>query len=278
MIHKTIPIWNDEREFMPTLTTYILDDCLAKERENATPPRKRGAVLIFPGGGYYYCSPREAEPVALQFMSAGFHAFVLEYTTRNSDPNGRWPQPLLDASRAMTIIRENASKWNVDPNNIAVCGFSAGGHLAASLGTMWNRDYIKSCPEIGDNKPNALILGYPAINPDAGPQEYRDCFRNLSDGDVAPDMLRELSVNLNVTPDTPPTFLWHTVEDSLVPVKNALLFANALDENNVSFEAHIYPYGVHGLSLGTEETGKGELHVVPHIANWIALAIKWLKL
>ena len=160
MISKIIELWEGEaaREcmkdgYMPKLTTYVL----AGEK-------KRGAVLILPGGSYRYTSPREAEPVALQFNAAGFHAFVLDYRVAPS----RYPKPLLDASKAMCIIRENADNWKIDSGKIAVCGFSAGGHLAASLGVHWQKDYLKSVPGVSEglNRPDALILCYPVISPE----------------------------------------------------------------------------------------------------------------
>src|SRR5690554_5099502 len=140
MINQTIAIWDncgyspDADDLQPTMTTYILDFSPDMDRH-----KKRPAVLICPGGAYQFTSDREAEPVAMRFAAAGFHAFVLRYRVAPS----KHPKALLDVSRAMWIIRENAIQWNVDPDSIAVCGFSAGGHLAGSLGVFWQEDHIK---------------------------------------------------------------------------------------------------------------------------------------
>ena len=157
MICKTIDLWGEFQYgnkgndgFRPTLDTYILKGNKA-----------RAAVLICQGGAYSFTSPREAEPIAIKFNAAGFNAFVLNYSVA---PN-KHPQSLLDASRAMCIIRENSKEWNIDANKVAVCGFSAGGHLAANLAVHWEKEYLKNIPGIiaGNNNPNALILCYPVI-------------------------------------------------------------------------------------------------------------------
>ena len=271
MIHKVIPLWESSKSaFMPTLTTYVLDDCLDEA------PRKRGAVLICPGGGYGFCSPREAEPIALAMTSKGYHAFVVDYTTNGADPNMRHPQPLLDVSRAMTIIRENAAEWNIDPTKVAVCGFSAGGHLAASLGTLGNRDYIKSNPQIGDNLPNALILAYPVIS--ANKSVYHGgSFVNLLGENASTEAIEELSLENQVSEITPPTFIWHTFPDDVVPVENALLFASALSTKKIPFDLHVYSEGGHGLSLATRETSSDHSQIIPHVQSWVESCASWLK-
>lgn len=271
MRNEVIKIWENEiNGFNPTLTTYLLDDPLEKNR-------RRPAVLICPGGGYWCCSPREGEPVALKFLSAGFHAFVLEYSTQTTAPGMAYTQPLLDISRAMCILRENADKWNVESDKITVCGFSAGGHLAASLGTMWDKDYIQNHPEIttGQNKPNALILGYPLIT--FGEHTAYGCFDSLAGKGAPNELKKELSLEFNVTADTPPTFIWHTVDDSVVPIENAMMFASALQKNKVPFEMHLYSQGPHGISLATDEVSEQEGGSIPHVATWIDLCIEWLK-
>jgi len=278
MVNKIIPLWNrDENEFNPTLTTYLLDDCLMETAfpSNQISPRSRGAVLICPGGGYGGCSKREGEPIALSFLAAGYHAFVLEYTTKWSDKNMKHPRPLLDVSRAMTIIRENAKEWNIDTDKIVICGFSAGGHLAASLGTLGNRCYVKNNPEIGDNLPNALILCYSVIS--SGEFAHRGSFINLLGENATDEQLFELSLEKQVSNITPPSFIWHTADDEPVPVENSMLFASALRQQNIPFELHIFPKGVHGLSLANAETAPEECHINPNVQPWIKLCITWLN-
>jgi acetyl esterase/lipase len=236
------------------LQTYILDG-----------QRLRPAVVVCPGGGYGFVSQREAEAVALQFCAAGFHAFVLTYTV----PPLNYHQPLLELSQAVCEVRRNAAQWNLDPDRIAVCGFSAGGHLAASLGVHWHR--LAQAPQ---NQPNALVLSYPVIT--AGPFKHPGSFLNLLGPEPTPEMVEEMSLEKQVSSNTPPTFLWHTVTDEIVPVENSLMFAAALQEAKIPFEMHIFQKGCHGLSLATPETDNGR-SLNPHAAHWMELCIEWLK-
>ncbi|HHY81935.1 MAG TPA: alpha/beta hydrolase [Clostridiales bacterium] len=278
MINQTIAIWDNTgytpqaNELQPTLTTYVLDYSPEMPHHD-----KRPAVLICPGGGYFLTSDREAEPVAMRFAAAGFHAFVLRYRTTPA----RHPSPLLDVSRAMWIIRENAHQWHVDTDRIAVCGFSAGAHLAGSLGVFWHQEWISKTIEMprGINKPNALILSYPVIT--SGKFAHRGSFENLLGKDASRELLDSMSLELHVSKLTPPTFLWHTFDDEAVPVENSLLFANALRKQGIPFELHIYPEGQHGLSLCDKETAAnyGELKdwVNHHAASWFNLCVEWLN-
>ncbi|MBI9051892.1 MAG: alpha/beta hydrolase [Anaerolineaceae bacterium] len=270
MIQKSIDIW-EGFDFVskstvnprPKLTTYILSG-----------EKVRGAVLILPGGSYEFTSPREAEPVALQYTAAGYNAFVLEYSVA---PN-RFPQALQDTCRALTMIRQHAADWHTDADKIAVCGFSAGGHLAASHAVFWNRPELFSTAGLNNKsvKPNALILAYPVIT--SGEFRHDGSIQNLLGADVSPEMLEMISLENQVSACTPPTFIWHTFEDEGVPLENSLLYASALRKHNIPFELHIYPQGSHGLSLASKETAN-EMHIAnSHIATWLELSIEWLKL
>lgn len=268
MYTTTIDIWENLsykvlNDFRPTLKTYILDS-----------KTNRGAILICPGGGYGFTSPREAEPIALQFNAAGFHAFVLDYSVA---PH-KHPQPLLDVSRSMCIIRKNALQWNIDPDNITVCGFSAGGHLAASLGVHWNHPILENVPGItpSENKPNKLILSYPVIT--SGQFAHRGSFDNLLGISPSVAMLNFMSLEKHVSELTPPTFIWHTFEDGAVPLENTMLFASGLRRFNIPFELHVFPYGGHGVSLATDETSDTPEQCIPHVSNWMPLCIQWLNL
>lgn len=276
MQNQTIQIWDGTSyadihadEIQPTLTTYIPDNTV-----ELNAGRKRTSVLICPGGGYHFTSDREAEPVALRLLTAGFNVFVLRYRVAPA----RHPKPLLDVSRAVWMIRENAEEWHVDPDRIAVCGFSAGGHLAASLGVFWNAADIREAIGMPDgmNRPNALILAYPVIT--SGEYAHRGSFQNLLGEDASEEQLKEMSLELQAGSQTPPAFLWHTFNDSVVPVENSLFFAQALRQHDVPFELHIFPDGPHGLSLCDEETGaKNTSMINPHAANWVPLCVEWLK-
>ncbi|MDF2699620.1 MAG: acetyl esterase [Haloplasmataceae bacterium] len=248
MLNKVIKLSNEQ---IPKLTTYVLDG-----------NKPRGAVLVLPGGGYGFTSPREAEPIALKFNSAGFHAFVLDYSCAPL----RHPAPLIDVTNAIKLIFDQSETWKIDTKKIAVCGFSAGGHLAASYGIYWEK--------FGDFKPNALILSYPVIN--SGEFAHRDSFINLLGEHSSDDLLDQMSLEKHINKNTPPTFIWHTVEDNLVPVENTLMFANGLRIHNIPFEMHIYPNGGHGLSLAIEETADHIDQINPHVATWMSLCITWL--
>ncbi len=225
-----------------TLTTYLLD--ASHEMPNAS---TRPAVLVFPGGGYRMCSDREAEPIAMAFLAQGYHAFVLRYSLNE---NAAFPRPLQDAEEALEVIRDNADAWGVRADQVAVCGFSAGGHLAAALGTM------------GRVRPNALILCYAVILDPAS--------------DLLPFPIP--SLDQYVDEQTPPAFLFTTANDSLVPARHTLRFSSALDQAGVPYELHIYQDGVHGLSLAKPLTSSGYAAMVnPEAAGWMILCAAWLE-
>lgn len=251
-----------------SMDAWILDSISVAEE------KKRPVILLCPGGGYSRRSDREGEPVAMQFLSMGCHVARVNYSVA---PN-RFPTSLLELAKAVATVRERAGQWHADPDRILVCGFSAGGHLACSLGTMWNRKFVWNTigTEASQIKPNGMILGYPVIT--AGAFAHRDSFLNLL-GDAAEDeTMRELvSLEKQVGSHTPPVFLWHTYEDQSVPAENSLLLAMALRNAGVKTEFHLYPDGVHGLSLANEETsGKMEKYLEPACQSWISLAKTWI--
>lgn len=230
----------------------------------------RPAVVVCPGGGYHMCSPREADPIALQYASKGYNTFVLYYTIGE---NAVFPKPLIDLSKAMKIIRENANEWGIIKDKIAVCGFSAGGHLCASLGVHWNLPEVieKSDCKNGENKPNGLILCYPVITPRSWMKSELPRLIGNRDWESTEKLL---DCSLNVSSDTPPSFLVHTFMDNIVSVEESLDFAHALDKNNIPFEMHIFPEGDHGLATGDEQTCPLNL---PSYNKWIELSVLWLK-
>ncbi len=233
----------------------------------------RPLVLICPGGGYEFTSKREAEPIALSFMAKGFHAAVLWYSVFPA----HYPTALYELGKSVSIIRENAAKWHVNPNKIVILGCSAGGHLAANYGCEWNDGFIedsinKTAEEI---RPNGLILCYPVIT--SGVHAHRSSFEKLL-GDRYDELVDKMSLETRVNSDVPPVFMWHTFEDGSVPVENSLLFATALRQNNIKTELHIFPEGGHGLSLANELTlSQWKKEDVKAVTVWIDLATTWLK-
>ena len=200
--------------------------------------RSRPAVLILPGGAYEWCSERESEPIALKFVSAGWAAFVLSYSCA---PHA-FPTSLREAAASMVYIRRNADRYGVDPDMVAAIGFSAGGHLCGTLGTMYDAPEVRDIE--GRIRPDALGLCYPVAV--SWGRTHDKSFENISGGDMA---LRDrLSLDKLVRPDMPPTFIWHTRDDQAVPCRNSLVTATAIEEAGVPFALHIYAHGSHGLS------------------------------
>lgn len=242
-------------------------DCYPSPSGQAAP-----AVIICPGGGYSILSDRESGPVAAMFLSCNINAFVLRYTI---DPAPLGTRPLLDLSWAVAQVRLHAAEFLVNPNQIAVCGFSAGGHLAGSLGVFWDSDrFFPNSAYQASHKPNALILGYPVIT--SGKYAHRGSFDRLFTTEEDQNIF---SLENQVTKRVPPTFLWHTVQDRDVPVQNSTLFLHALVSHSVPCEMHLFQNGLHGLSLATEEVAEPEQgrFADPHVAHWSSLCVEWLK-
>lgn len=226
-----------------TLTTYILDSSFDHKKDY-----KRPAVLVFPGGGYGMCSNREAEPIAMHFLAMGYNAFILRYSLNE---NSMFPQPLQDAEEAMQMIIDNCDEWLVDAEKIAVCGFSAGGHLAAALGTM------------GKIRPAAMILGYPCITKDICNDV--DVLKNHENVPVLDDKVDE---------NTPPAFIFASSDDGLVPIRSSIKFAEALSEKGIPHQMHIFSEGGHGFSTADYVTCEGRFEF--SCAQWISLCREWL--
>ena len=227
---------NPERNV--TLTAYI------QEVEGEFQFAKRPAILVLPGGGYAMCSDREADPVAMAYLKAGYQAFILRYSTGK---NKTWPNPLEDYEQAMTLIEERAEEWHLDKSRIAAVGFSAGGHLCACAAT------------IAKHKPAAAILVYPAI--------LKDICDMCQPGMPHP--------NEHVTGETSPCFLVAARDDRTVDIKNSLMMQLALAEKGVPFESHIYSYGGHGFSTGEDWIINNSLS--SRIPDWVNDSIGWLK-
>lgn len=219
------------------LTAYIQDKSEAIHASEARP-----AVLIFPGGGYEFVSDPEGEPVALAYAAKGFQTFVLKYSVKDK---GVFPAPQREAFEAIAVIRRNAAEFMVDPDKIAVVGFSAGGHLAASTGVFWNDAEVNDSKSPEECRPNALVLVYPCITLDAYPGIREVHGRGLKN-------LEKLSLEKYVGKHTPPSFICHTATDTCVSPLDSLLFAEALTKAGVPYELRIYKDGPHGMSLATK--------------------------
>lgn len=231
--------------------------------------RVRPAVLVFPGGAYRFCSPRENGPVTSRFFDYGYNVFALCYSVGE---NARDLQPLAEAAMAMLLLRKNAAEWRLDPKRIAVCGFSAGGHLAGSLGLLCHTPRLleRLGATAGQIRPDAMVLCYPVVS--SGEYAHRESFFNVTGQQQGGSLWDGLSLEKHVTPEAPPTFIWHTADDATVPVENAIMLAAALQQNKVPWEAHIFYKGGHGLSTCNDEAGTPN----PHCAHWLPLCAEWL--
>ncbi len=271
MITETFTL--DARYPDATLTAYLHGHI---RKENLLRP----AMIVCPGGGYHNLASHEGEPIALYYLSAGMNAFVLRYSINEGAANYA---PLIQAALAVRHVREHAEDYGIDPHKIFICGFSAGGHLAASCGILWNSKPVRDalgitdgiCPE-GINRPNGLVLSYPVIS--GMEHRHANSFRFLTGKKEPTDEERmPFSLEYHVDETTPPVFIWHTFDDRVVPVRNTLLLLDALTAHGVPFEAHIYPHGSHGLAFANEETTSKE-KLDPHIESWARLSVEWTKL
>jgi acetyl esterase/lipase len=254
------PLWEknapgalgSESQDIPTLTPYL------PEKQNGS----RSALLILPGGGYGGLADHEGEGFAEFFCRSGLVCFVLKYRLGSS--GYRHPIMLQDAERALRTIRSRAEDYQIDPQKIGVIGSSAGGHLASTLLTHFSEGNPASTDSVErvSSRPDLGILCYPVIT--FGTYTHEGSKRNLLGENPAPELVRFLSNELQVTAQTPPCFVWHTLEDKAVPVENSLLFASSLRSADVPFDLHVYQKGGHGIGLGNQHP-------------WSADALFWLK-
>lgn len=244
-----LPLWP---EGVPERIADVLDEprLVVYKAKPANAP----CVLICPGGGYARRAEHEADPVALWLNTIGITGIIVHYRVSPY----RHPHPLSDLSQAMRLTQRHAADWSIDPARIGVLGFSAGGHLASTLCTIADADV----------RPALAILLYPVIT--LGPPSAHTGSRNNLVPDPADaSWVERLSSDLHVSPQTPPTFLFHTVEDQSVPVENALLYCAAMRRHGVPFEAHLYERGKHGVGLAQDDLA---------LATWPGLCANWLTL
>ncbi len=237
----------------PSLTPYLAEGA-------------RGTVVVCPGGGYAMKASHEAEDIALMYQAAGISAFVLNYRVAPY----QHPWPLRDVRRAISHVRYYSGKYGLPQGApVAVCGFSAGGHLASCAATLYDRADFAPMDEVDktSNRPDAAILCYPVISLVSDRRHFGSRI-NLVGEDAPEELVELLSGELQVRPDAPPMFLWHTADDETVPVENSLMMAQALCQKKIPFELHIFPHGRHGLGLAPEQ---------PEVAVWASLSVRFLQ-
>lgn len=241
----------------------------------------RKAILIIPGGGYNHVSPREGEPVAHAFLPYGYNAFVLHYTV-GKDSGKAFPAQLIEATLAIKHIKDNAEQYGIDPAELYVIGFSAGGHLAGAVATMWKHEAVRAAVEMpyGYNRPKGVMLIYPMISPDySNCDGYNSAWGTLLGCEnPTEEQLHEVAIERHVDADSPPAFVLHTFSDRIVDVRNVMILGKAYAEAGVPFEMHVYPKGPHGLSVANGITAHGKEGLVnPRFAEWVRLATDWVR-
>lgn len=253
----------DEPEDRPTLTLYRV--------ESQSPT---AAVVIFPGGGYGGLAvDHEGHQIAAWLNSLNITAGICEYRHRGRGNGGKgygYPAPMQDAKRAVRLMRANAEAWNIEAAKIGIIGFSAGGHLASTVSTHFdagNEDDADPVQRVS-SRPDFAILCYPVIAFNK-PYTHRGSQRNLLGESPDPLLVRTLSNETQVTEETPPTFLWATTEDTVVPPENSVQYYLSLVRRQVPSELHIFERGRHGLGLGAE---------TPDVSQWSKLCETWLRI
>ena len=254
------------------LTVFLHEESYLKK------PETRDMIMVIPGGAYAGIAPLEGEPVCTEYFSRGFNTALLKYSVKPAE----FPEALTQSALALWHLRQNAKEYNINPERIFINGFSAGGHLAASLGTLWHHPLLKRTTGLDNEKfkPNGMILAYPVIT--SGQYAHRDSINNLLGKNRDNEKLLSLvSLENQVSDKTVPTFIWATSTDDAVPAENTLLFAWALQKNKIPYESLIFSHGKHGLSLATKETFPVEYYkwedFYPDIAVWVDRAMDFLK-
>jgi acetyl esterase/lipase len=258
---EPIPLWlagsaalagTDPADY-PAITAYL--------PEVDTPA---AAVVVCPGGGYQMRAEHEGEPIAQWLASLGIAGVVVDYRVAPY----RHPIPLGDAQRALRTVRAMAGEWNIDPGRVGILGFSAGGHLAATAATQWDRGRADATDPIEREscRPDVAVLCYAVLS--FFHAQHMGSMANLM-GETAPPLAvrRAMSADTNVTAETPPTFLWSTADDEAVDVENSLRFASQLRHHGVPFGLHVFPHGRHGLGLAGG---------VPEVEAWPGLCAAFL--
>lgn len=269
-----------------TLTAYIQDSTIEYSMNCSRP-----AVILCPGGAFLGITEKEAEPVALRFLSEGYHAFVLRYSI--GADMARFPAPFIDAAKAVMLVRENAGRWGINPDKISLCGFSAGGYVAMVLAATWQEDYLSNALKADNHlfKPNALLLGYPLldlhqfmINHMEKSQEMKTLLEMIftavyGTANPSKQLMEEWTYKNRLTSHMPPTYLWTTAEDSLVGVEESLEFIKVLAAHQIPYEFHIFEKGAHGLSLADRTVGYSDAQIKEqgNTHAWAELAFHWLS-
>lgn len=290
MLHEVFQIGQNPNT---TLTTYLSPSMGLLE--------KKPLIIVCPGGGFLDCSPNEGECVALHFVRAGYHAAVLIYSNKHTAPDkAAMPQSLFDMADALCLIRAHSDEWGIDPDKIIISGFSAGAQLSALYGNVWNTPLLDGHGTAIQRKPNAVVLGYAPLDDKAvqpKKKESIDMQSVLSNrkNNVKLQALLEMANTAlyghyppsneeqravcpiyHINAETPPTFLWTTFADVILSPVQSLHYAEALYQQGIPCELHIFDKGEHGISLADRTSAKKAKGIDFHTAHWADLAVEWL--
>ena len=270
MRHETILLSVPEATAPAELIAYVPDNFPELGMD-----RRRPALIICPGGGYAFLSDREGEPVALRFAGLGYAAFVLRYHTA---PQAHYPIPQRQLLSAIDHVRTHAQEYHVDPSAIVAMGFSAGGHLAGCAALLWNRPEIVRPlgKKAAAYRPDGAVLCYPVVS--SGVHGHRNSFLNLL-GEQYDKKAASLSLENQVKKGAPPFFLWHTADDTTVPMDTTRLLQTALRGRRAPVETYIFPHGVHGQSLAdsTVFAPDRQWQLSVPCAVWVERCHTWLQ-
>ena len=290
------------QEGTSTLCTYILDPEISFGVK-----RKWPAMIIVPGGGYLITATKEGEAVASQFLARGFSCFVLRYSTYlknreglvtgnyEMDENAHYPKQELQLMQVIHLIREHAVEWNIDPDAVFACGFSAGGHITSSTAVHWNdpacTERLPLKPEGEELKLTGCVLGYPMV--DGNLRDHMEATKDLPGSIISQLELIEkalydhtnpseeeyakLTVRNYVSKDTSPMFIWHTTDDAVIDSLKTLELIRTLQENRIDCEYHLFNHGGHGLACANRYYAKNNQEIDPEIALWLPMAENWMN-
>lgn len=261
---EAMPLWS---QGAPGAKGAAPEDIPSIQLYSAPAEKSTGAaIVVCPGGGYAHLAPHEGHDIAVWLNSIGVTAIVLKYRL---GPKYQHPAMMQDVQRAIRTVRARAAEWKIDPNRVGIMGFSAGGHLASTAATHFDSGNAGASDPVErqSSRPDVAILCYPVITL-TDPFAHKGSRKNLLGDAPSTELVNLMSNEKQVTDKTPPTFLFHTQDDSVVPVENSLLFAAALRQAKVPYEMHIYETGRHGVGLAKDN---------PALSTWPKLLENWLR-
>lgn len=229
------------------------------------------AVIITPGGAYKKIPEHQSETIAMAFYNQGYQAFFVKYHFV-SDQQPLLPAPMIDLANAVKTVRWHSADWHVDLNKVVLYGYSVGGNIVSIYNGSWYRDWLQkaAAASADELQPNAVILGYPVIDLQAGWPKDAEALKQLTPD---PD---EFAAQKLVTENNAPTFVWTTTDDNVVPSRNSVMYVDALNNHHVPVEFHMFRHGHHGLALANKQTAADPSGINPHVAHWFELAMEWL--